>query len=184
MKNIYLVILSIPIFILLDSCVSYKANLIQIGDKNDAIMNAIIDFSNTSSLYKRSTVFLVNTTNLNEDLFAISIGSNNIKILLTADTKIGSKGRVPSRYFEKEGKLFIWSDENYPLKKDALAVFLKFKLIQSNEGGLIIFPDHVLDDSQKGVDYYFCKNNLLNYKKVTTNIGIGWYDMPKLNCSH
>jgi hypothetical protein len=182
MKKYYLLLVSMPFFILWNACSPFKDNLIQSGDKNDAIKNAILDFSNTSRLYKKSTVFYVQVINLNKDKLGISISKSGVKILLTAKTKVGSKGYAPSQYIEKKGKLFFWRDDNYPLSEDALNIFTKYKITQSDEGGLIVFPDHEIDDSQKGVHYYFCRNNLLNYKKVTTNIGMGYYDPPRLNC--
>ena len=39
------------------------------------------------------------------------------------------------------------------------------------------------NDSDKGADYYFCKNNLSKYKRVVTNIGLGYYKPPKLKCN-
>jgi len=39
------------------------------------------------------------------------------------------------------------------------------------------------DDAKKGVDYYFCKSNLKIYKRVNTTYALGYYDVPKLNCS-
>lgn len=169
---------------ILVGCSSFKSQLIEIGKKNEAIYNAIIDFSNSSQLYKKHTVFNVKIYNLDTAFVAVSIIDNNIKILLTTDVKVGSKGYAPSKFIEKEGKLFYWWDDNYSLTKEALEIFSEYDIIQDDEGGIITFPDHEIDDKSKGVDYYFCKNDLRRYKKVTTSIGVGWYDPPKLDCQN
>jgi hypothetical protein len=46
------------------------------------------------------------------------------------------------------------------------------------------YPTWIVDDSQKALDYYFCKGNLKKYRKVYTSIAMGWYDPPKLYCHH
>lgn len=60
---------------------SFKDELVREGDRNDLIRNAILDFSNTTGIYKRDTVFSVNTCDINEDVLVVSIGKNNIKML-------------------------------------------------------------------------------------------------------
>ncbi len=170
----------------LQSCGSFKNELAQSGDKETVIRNAILDFSSTSKLYKRDTVFSVKVLELtnNDELLVVRISKNNMKMLLTDSTKVGSKGvKIPTRYIEKNSKLFFWWDNDSPLTEEALAVFDKYNLLQDNEDGWVKFPDFTIDDAQKGVHYYFCKINLAKYKKVTTSKGIGYYDAPSLNCS-
>ena len=182
MKKLRLLLLIISLLILLNSCSSYKENLIQIGYDKDAIMNAVLDFSNTSKLYKKGTVFKIMILNLNEEKLAVTIIKSGVKVLLKEKTKIGSKGLAPSRYIEKEGKLFFWWDDNYALTENMLLMLSKYNISQDDDDGFRLFPDFEIDESQKGVDYYFCKSNLLKYKKVTTNRAIGYYDAPKLDC--
>lgn len=172
----FLLVLFIP------SCKSFKANLLEKGNKEDLIKNAILDFSETEKMYRKYQVFRIETQ-LDDDKFsAISINRNNIKILMTSEVKIGVKGKVPSKFFELGDKLFIWYDDEYPLSKDALEVFKKYDLLQSDEDGTIQFPDFVIDDSQKAVHYYFCPDDFTNYVKKITSIGLGYYNPPILRC--
>lgn len=197
-------ILLLAILISINSCRAYKEEMIQTGGKKEAIKNAILDFSNSSRLYKTDSVFSVSFQNplhrmiLEETddgnsrwvegepykgIVAVSIIASYNKMLLTDSTQVGSIGKLPSRYIEKEGKLFYWWDDNYPLEKEALAVFDKYGLLQDDEGGWVKFPDFSTNDAKKGVHYYFCENDLTRYKKVTTDIAIGYYEAPNLNCS-
>ena len=172
--------------VIIESCSSFKPQLKSNGDKETIINNAIIDFSKTKKLYKRDTVFSVKVLELtnNNDILVVRIIKNNTKVLITDDITVGSKGgKVPTRYIEKEGKLFFWWDDDYALTEEALKVFSKYNLLQDNEGGWVKFPDFTIDDAQKAAHYYFCKENLTKYKKVVTNKGIGYYDPPKVNCN-
>lgn len=44
-------------------------------------------------------------------------------------------------------------------------------------------PDLVVDDGKKGVLYYFCKNDISKYKKITTNRFIDGGTFTKLKCN-
>lgn len=179
--------------------------MISTGWVNEAITNAILDFSNSSRFYNQNKIFsvrahdtlhrmaLVNTNEnldswvkgeIQEGILSVSIipRPKENKLLLTAETIVGSKGKLPSRFIEINEKLFFWWDDDFPLSQAALDVYSKYDLLQDDEGGIIQLPDFIIDDSQKAVDYYFCKNNLLKYKKVTTKIAMGYYDIPKLEC--
>jgi len=181
MRKICLFLIT-AILVLCGGCASFKKELIRSGSQNEAIQNAILDFSNTSRLYKIDVVFSVQTGYKGKKVLSVSIGKNNMKMLLTENTKVGSKSTLPSRFVEKEGKLFYWWDNDYPLTEEALAVLHKYNLLQDDKDGTIKFPDFVIDDAQKAAHYFFCKNDLSKYKKVITNKGIGYYDPPKLNC--
>lgn len=175
----------------------------QTGGKIEIIQNAILDFSNTCRLYEKDSIFSVsyedsvyrmvldklNNRNYKwirgeilEGLVAVSIVADYNSFLLTKEIKVGSKGKLPSRYIEKNGKLFYWWDNDYPLTKEALNVYHKYNLLQDDKGGEIKFPNFTIDDNQKAAHYYFCKENLIKYKKIITNEGIGYYNIPKLNC--
>ena len=203
MKTSWFIFLILVIFSL-NCCASFKNELKQTGDRNDAVQNAIMDFTNNRSLYKKDSVFFISFLDtvhkmvleklddrnyrcikgeIYEGIVVVSIAASYNQFLLTADTKVGSKGKLPTRHIEKNGKFFFWCDNDYPLTEKTLAVFSKYNLLQDDEGGIIKFPDFIIDDAQKGADYYFCKNNLTKYKKVITNIGIGYYDIPNLKCS-
>jgi hypothetical protein len=183
-KNIFILVV---ISVVVVSCGSLKKTLNQSSNENDPIQIAILDFSKTSKLYKKDSVFSVEMFGLsnNKDVIVVNIGKNITKLLLTKDAKVGSKGKLPSHYIEKDGKLFFWWDDEYPLTENALAVFNKYNLLQDDMNGAIKIPDHVVfDDAQKAAHYYFCKEDLFKYKKVITNKGIGYYDAPNLNCNN
>ena len=203
MKTNYLYLL--VLLLLLENCSSYKKGLGDIIGKDEIIKSSILDYSNKSRIYKKGTVFYVayydnlkkmileesNDGNskwvkggIYKEIIAVSILINPIKVLLTDDIKVGEKGNnMPTRYLEKNGKLFYWYDDDFPLTQETLDVFSKYNLLQDNEGGWVTSPDLLITDSQKAVDYYYCKNNFSKNKKITTNVGIGFYDAPKLNCS-
>lgn len=165
------------------SCASFKKELIKSGGRNEVIQNAILIFSKTTRLYKRDTVFSVRTGE-DKEILIVRVGKNSTKLLLTTDTEPGSKNKLlPSRFVEKDGKLFFWWDNDYPLTEEAIAVFHKYNLFQDDDGGVITVPNFTNDDAQKAAHYYFCKNDLTKYKEVITNKGIGYYDPPKLTCN-
>ena len=208
MKTSWLLFL-ISVILLIESCAPFKGNsfrkeLNQTGDKKEVIQNAILDFSNNGKLYKKDSVFIVsyldtvhkmalkklddrnyswNKGEAYKDIVAVNIIVSYDQFLLTEDVKVGSKGVLPSRYIEKDDKLFFWWDDDYPLNEKTLDVFHKYNLLQDDKGGTIKYLDFTIDDAQKGADYYFCKNDLTKYKKVITNIGIGYYDAPDLKCN-
>lgn len=99
---------------------------------------------------------------------------------MTKEAVLGSKGRLPSRYIEKNGKLFFWWDDDYSLTENTLAVFNKYNLLQGDKNGTIKVPDSIIDDAEKAAHYYFCKEDLSKYKRVITNKGVGYYDAPNL----
>lgn len=47
---------------------------------------------------------------------------------MTYDIKVGTKGKSLSRFMQKEGKLFFYWNNEYPLTKEALKMFEKFNL--------------------------------------------------------
>lgn len=191
---------------LLEACASFKSKLTQRGDGTEAIKNAIIDFSNTNRLYQKDSVFSVQLDdplhemilekldNRNdrwiegkpyEGLIAITISANYNKMPLTDTSRVGNHGvSIPTRYIEQDGKLFYWIDDDYAFTEEVLTVFNKHNLlVEKNDlDGIIEMYDFSIDDNQKGVHYYFCENDLLNYKKVITEKAIGYYSVPKLDC--
>jgi hypothetical protein len=155
-------------------------------DQADPIQFAITDFSKNSKLYKKNIIFYVTEREAvnNKNIVIISITKNFTKLLLTSQSTVGSKGKMPSRYVEKEGKLFYWWDDNYALTKEALAVFRKYNLLQDDMGGTIQLPDNILDEKQQSAIYYFCKNNFAIYKKIVTNKGRFYDQAPEMHCDN
>lgn len=174
--------LSILMFVfLLESCSPWKHAMVATGNQNDAVRNAIIDFLHTD-LAKRDSVFSITIKNINEDILGVSILGERNKISVVTKNEIDYNYRAfPTKYFEKDGKLFYWVDSTERVPSELINKLSKMNRIDTAIVGKY-FPQRIRDDSQKGMDYYFCKHNLLNFKKVRTSTAIGWYESPKLKC--
>jgi hypothetical protein len=169
------------------SCTSWKRIMVAQGNQNDAVQNAIKDFLHTDKYSKKDTVFSIRIADLNGEVLGVSIGRNDNRLLPGPDDKIGTNQRgFPTRYFEQEGKLFYWYDSTYSITRDLIHMLSKYHRIDSlNVNGFIGIPGtsaHI-DDSNKGTDYYFCKRNLLQYKKIHNKTAMGWYEPPELKCN-
>lgn len=196
-KNQFFILLILP---LVFNCSTYKKQLISNGSKNQSIENAIIDFSHKNRLYRKYMVFQVDFIDTlyrkklekvdgrnyrwvddrpYEDIYAISIAPiTNEYIFLLSDSLGVGKEYLPSRFLEKEGKLFFWRDEEHSANDKTVEVFRKYKLLTED----YLNDSYIVDDSQKCIDYFICRNNLTKYKKVITNKAIGYYDAPRIEC--
>lgn len=94
---------------------------------------------------------------LYKEIVAVSIAADYNKMLLTDNTKADNKtAKLPTRYIERDGKLFYWRDDDYPLTQEALNVFKRYNLLLEDDLDEVIeFCDFTTDDTQKGVDYFF-----------------------------
>ncbi len=167
------------------SCATWREALVREGNHTDAIHNAIIDFVNTNRLSKKDSIFYVILFDKDTTIWGVEIiGSDGEKLYPTPENKIGTNyPYFPTDYFEYKGKLFYWYDSTKYVTEELIKVLSKYDLIDSlNVDSIVAIPTLFIDDAKKAVDYYFCRNNLLKYKKVTTRIAIGWYEPPKLRC--
>ena len=100
--------------------------------------------------------------------------------MIITDNPERDKNVLPTRFLEKEGKLFIWKDLDHEFDSDIMDILIKYDKIDSvaNMGK---FED-VIDDAKKGMHYYFCKEDFSRFKSVKTNIALGYYEPPKLKC--
>ncbi len=93
---------------------------------------------------------------------------------------------LPTRHIIKDGKLFFWHDSEYGLTQDMIDVLLEFDVAErvniSDPILLLGYGGHH-DESGYGVDYYLCKNNPRNYKRVRSSTAIGWYKPPTMRCN-
>lgn len=184
MKTQYYIVL-ILVF-LIGSCAPWKDIMVTEGNQNDAIKNAIHDFLHTSKFSKKDSIFSIYFENVNDNVLGVSIGAEENKLLPSSDNKIGTNHPYfPTRYIEQEGKLFYWYDSTHVITNDLVSILSKYNQIDSlNVNGFVGIPEtsSLIDESKKGVHYYFCKNDLLKYKKVVTNKALGYYEPPKLEC--
>ncbi len=193
-------------FFLLLGCCSIKKYTMLIGAnlQEVAINMAIQDFSTKCNLFKKDSVFSVNFEDsvfykavliqvdkekykdgrthqwkrgdLLDGIASVEIGGNGDYQFYYSEK---TKSRLPTRYVIKDGKLFYWWDKNYAVTEEIIAVLWRYNMLQTYS----IIPVFSIDESQKGAHYYFCKNDLSKYKRVVTNIGLGYYKPPKLKCN-
>lgn len=176
---------SILLITFLMNCSQAKNTFVSSGNQvDDAIRIALNDFPSNHRLYNRDSVFMVAVYFIenNNDYLVVKIGKFNGKLLMSKDVKVGSFGKLPTKSFFRDGKLFFWWDDNSPLTDAMLASLKKYNLLQDDNNGFRKLPDYIIDDAQKSAHYYFCKTNINSYKKVVTNIGVGYYDPPNLRC--
>ena len=168
-----------------------------------AIYEAITDFADNCRLFKQDSIFHIRiqdtlkhyTLQRNQgalkwicdsvyaNLFVINIIPSINKLFYFPDAVVGSKGKLPSRYVIVKGKLFYWDDDDYPLTEEMLSVLKKYNVLTDMiYDGML--PEFLIDDAQKGAHYYFCKNNLLKYKRIITSKAAGYYRPPKLKCGN
>ena len=199
-------IIVLSLFLLLFGCSSTK-KIVMPTDENlqeVAINIAIQDFSTKCNLFKKDSVFSVffydsvfskptltqvdkgeykdrrthqwKKGNLIDGIVSVEIGSNDDYQLYYSEQ---TKSKLPTRYVIKDGKLFYWWDKNNTVTEEIIAVLWRYNILQTYS----IIPDFSTDDSRKGAHYYFCKNDLSKYKRVVTNIGLGYYKPPQLKCN-
>lgn len=181
-------------------CGSQKTILHKTGGIDEAIQNSIYEFS-TTKLFKKGKVFLVSfeenfeeyeLTKLDNgtyqwrpakkhpELFAVSICEYNPKFTFDPGEIGEVNTKLPSVVLKKNDKLFYWWDNKTPLTKSTVDILFEFGLLNDDPNRLGEFGT---DDSQKAIDYFICKGNLLNYKKKLTKVAPGYYKPPKINCN-
>lgn len=181
MKSANLLIIFVFLFL---GCSSWKDVMVAEGTQNTAINNAIYDFLYSGKLSKRDSVFYVYTKNISQEVIGVNILGTYDKVLVSTEDSISfSYSGFPTGYFENKGKLFYWHDSTKTVTDDLISTFTKYNLVDTMVINVYI-PESTIDHSKKGVDYYFCKNDLLKYKKIRTRDAMGYYDPPKLNCGN
>ena len=146
----------------LSNCSSWKHVLVSEGGTNEAIKNAIYDFSRAAKKSSSDSVFYVYTKDLTSEVLGVNIFGTYDKVLVsTEDTITFSYQGFPTAYLENQGRLFYWHDSTQTVSSEVLSVFNKYNLIDTMIVNAYI-PERTIDHSKKGVDYFFCKRNLLN----------------------
>lgn len=169
------------------SCNTWRNSLLSEGNQNIAVRNAIFDFTHQfSNEYKKYKVFSVSIENINESLLGISILGTNNKLLPSKENIIGSnRPYFPTRYIIQDEKLFYWYDSTSFVNKELVNTLNKYNCIDSiNINGFVGLPESTIDERKKSTDYYFCKCDLLKYRKILTHKAMGSYNPPKLKCLH
>lgn len=173
-------------FFLLGSCAvnKWQNTLIQKGDMNDAINNAITDFVHTSKWSKKDSIFTVTITDINEENINITIAVADDDVYPNSKNKVGTYDHIfPTRYTVKEGKLFYWNDATLFITQDIISILEKYNHIDCRWSELPNIIGGVHNDGVEGVIYYFCKNDLTNYKKSDVSNIRKHYKIPLLKCN-
>ena len=192
------------LWLLLTDCYSQEKYIPQSTNFAEfAIYEAITDFADNCRLFKQDSIFYVYVEDTSRyvtlqrdqgtlkwvcdsvytNLLMVGISGERDKMGYYSDAVIGSKGKLPSRYVIVKGKLFYWDDDDYPLTEETLSVLKKYNVLTDMiYDGML--PEFLIDDAQKGAHYYFCKNNLLKYKRIITSKAAGYYRPPKLKCGN
>jgi uncharacterized protein YcfL len=176
---------TIIIFVtVLAGCSAWKEMLVAEGNHNVAVQNAIYDFIHTEGrLTKQARVYDVIIDTISNEILGISISGYEDKLVIHPKNKIGTNHPYfPTRYVEIDNKLFYWYDSESNITSELIDALSRYSKIDSSFVKGTYELNVVFDDSKKGVDYYFCKNNLLKYKKVRGTIAMGWYEPPRLKC--
>ena len=192
------------LWLLLTDCYSQEKYIPQSTNFAEfAIYEAITDFADNCRLFKQDSIFYITTLDtlkhytlqrnqgtlewicdsIYANLFVINIIPSINKLFYFPDAVVGSKGKLPSRYVIVKSKLFYWDDDDYPLTEETLSVLKKYDALTDMIHDRVL-PETVLDESKKSIHYYFCRNNLLKYKRAASSKSAGYYRPPKLKCGN
>ena len=205
MKRNFNKIISLLAFILIFfNCATYKKQFyVGVGDIEQARMNVIVDFINTYKTPKRylqrrqgkpfNVFHFVREKTLDDNTYLLSILPNNESIAMRIEDKVGEIPRdyFPNNYIVKKDKLFLWNDGVTPLQNGVLEVLNKFGVLDSTDikMDLALLPDDfedtrmiTIDDRLESFNYFICRNDISEFKKLVTYKSFGYYKLPKLNC--
>lgn len=172
----YLLIFSL--ILLGQSCSGWKKEMTQKGNIENAIKNAILDFCHTSNLAKKDKTFYIYFKDYETKAIGVSITGNINKIYVLHGSP---QSRVPDQYIEYDNKLFYWYDNKTGKSLDIVKKLSEYKVIDSIK---VSTEDmgNIRDDAKKGANYYFCRDNLLVYKKEETPTAMPREIKIDLNC--
>jgi hypothetical protein len=163
-------------------CSRWQEDIILNGNYQDAIKNSIIDFSNTSSLFKEdSSFYLIHKSLEGDSLFLVSIQGSVNKFLIIESPNNPKKPLIPNNHFEYFDKLFYWYDEKSGYSKETVSRLRKFNLLDTVQ--TFYDGESINDDGKPAVDYYICKNHIFKYKKIETTVASGYYPPPRVKCN-
>lgn len=155
----YFLIITLSLFCY--SCSSWKKELVKKGSNEVSFKNAIIDFCNTSSLAKKDKVFSIYYKEYPSKVIGINIIGDDNKIYVLQGLP---QGKIPDKYLEYDNKLFYWYDDKDIKNPNIINKLSEYKVIDSVKA-LTEEMGYIRDDSKKGVNYFFCKENLIVYQK-------------------
>jgi hypothetical protein len=179
MNNKYLIIF--PLLVLVSCNATRKSIQAYSGEKKQAARIAIADFLNTSQLSYPDNVFMLTFMDIKEGILGVDIYGVTTKEWAVKDGDAITTNGFPTNYIEQNDKLFYWEDSTKSVSQEMITMLKKYNWIDTAIRNVYI-PMKTIDETKKGEDYYFCKCNLNEYKKVSTSISMGHYEPPKLKC--
>jgi hypothetical protein len=180
MKYMFYAILSI---ISLCGCFSLKRTQLIQGNLNDAILYAIKDFaSKKDKIFKAHKIFSVLATDTG-GYFRVNItGALNKISLITEDSIFYSYRAFPTAFIIEKNKLFFWDNDSKAVSNSIVRTLYQYNFVDTAIIGKYFYiPEHINDDAQKSMNYYFCKDDLSNYKRKVSSAW-GRYKPPRLKC--
>lgn len=183
-KNNILSLFAIVILFANCATAKWKETLVSTGDINSVVNNIITDFTFTSNLYKKDSIFSIAITDNNDGILIIGISGAVNKVYPNVDFKVGSYDEIiPNQYAIKDGNLFYWNDSKEVIGKEIIDILKKYDHIDFDWSKEYVIPPLTIDDGKEGVVYYICKNDYRNYKKTGANTIKKHYAPPKLKCN-
>ena len=205
MKRNFNIVISLLIFALtFVSCATYKNQFyVGAGELENARINVIIDFANTYKTPNRylkrrqgksfSVFSFIRGKSLDDNTYLLSILPNVESVAMSIEDELGKIPRsyFPNKYIVKEDKLFLWNDGLTPLQSDVLDAMNKFGVLDSTDikMELGLLPDNfedtrmiTIDDRLESYNYFVCRSEVSEFKKVVTYKAFGNYQTPKINC--
>ena len=164
------------ILIFITTACSVKISL-QIKDNITFKHKAINEFIKTD-LFKKGKVHRIDSLLLDNDIVYIGINETNFKVLASEN----ELKKMPE-CLEINNSLFIqgWKSKNFNARH-SITLLKKYGVLLEDADENFFSYNVEVDDTRKELAIYFCKNNKSIFKKVKSNIAVGYYDIPKLKC--
>ncbi len=176
-------LLWIIIILILGGCSSWKNMLVSSGNTNDAIQNAIINFLySEKNLANEDSVFSVYVENINSDILGVGISRYSKSTVFTKNEIDYDYSSFPTKYYESKDKLFFWKDSTTNISQEIITKLYSMNKVDTAIYLKLFHPMHYHNEFQKELVYYFCRQNLLQYKKTFSNKSIK--DNPKMKCGN
>lgn len=163
------------------ACATLKKEIITKGNANEAINNAVSDFIHTErSIQKKDNAFWVYADTVKNNIVVTIIGDSN-KVLLIKEDGNYSYRDFPTILIESDEKIFLGYEKEGETTDTIINTLYRYNFVDTMIVNTYI-PDRMIDESKKGVIYFFCKNDLSVYKKIHTNTIAKHHKHPQLKC--
>ncbi|MDO7886563.1 hypothetical protein [Hymenobacter cheonanensis] len=169
---------SLILCVLLTECASWKSSLVSQGSRNEAIQNAIIDFTHSDKLYQKDNLFWVHTVSINDSILAVGIFGTSHKFQIYKDKSKYDYKAIPTGYLQQKDKIFYWDDSTKQVDEKLVRLLASKNLTDTIPAGQF-YHVPIGDESKKAANYFFYKGNLKRYRRVHTSLALGYYKAPK-----